>query len=61
MFPKALQCVPVIISSIILLPARSLCILAVYHLCMLCALDSVTSEAQAKPAATKQGIASVCM
>ncbi|TKC42850.1 hypothetical protein EI555_013911 [Monodon monoceros] len=42
-------------------PSERLCILAVYHLCMHCALDSVTSEAQAKPAATKQGIASVCI
>ena len=40
--------------------ARSLCTLADYGLCMLSALDAVTSEAQAEPAATEQGTPAVC-
>ena len=44
----------------ILLSARALCTLADYGLCMLSALDTVTSEAQAEPAATEQGAPAVC-
>lgn len=32
-----------------------------YHLAMLCALDSVISGMQGKPAAAKQGIPSICI